>query len=359
MEKKSLKELVDELERQKTSRYDVVVPSENLIVLKDGDNLYVDVPQPDGTSKRHGITEYAHSQFADKTGIPLKYYNKMKETGHIDLLATNINEWLPTKDKRLVRILDNNVRALLSDRYRIIDNYDVVYATLEEFKKIQEQRNINIEIKRNDLTETSLYIKATSPDLTDEVIHWKDRDGNEKTEPVHGGIIISNSEVGAGAFNVKPFVNVLVCQNGLIGEHVFKRVHIGRELGVGLIDWSNETLELEDAALWSKIRDMIQATFDSEVFHKWMDEINEVASTEVPKPVIAVDNIIKHFDMPKSKKDDLLNQFAKESPTQWGLSMAVTQIAQNEEDYEQQIEMEKIGAKILDKKITPIILKED
>jgi len=359
MNKKTLKELAEELERQKANRYDIVVPSDRLIVLKDGDKIYMDIPQPDGTTKRHSITSHAHDQIANKTGIPIKYYNKMKETGHLDLLANNVNEWMPNKDKRLVRVLDNKVRALLSDRYRVIDNYDVLYATLEEFKKIQQERNMNIEIKRSDLTETNIYIKATSPDLVDEVIHWKDRDGKERTEPVHGGIIISNSEVGAGAFNVKPFVNVLVCQNGLIGEHVFKRVHIGRELGVGLIDWSNETLELEDAALWSKIRDMIQATFDPEVFHKWVDEINEIASTEVPKPSLAVDNIIKHFDLPKSKKDDLLNQFAKESPTQWGLSMAVTQIAQNEEDYEKQIEMEKIGAQLLEKKVTPIILKEE
>ena len=146
MEKKTLKELVDELERQKTNRYDVVVPSENLIVLKDGDKLWIDVPQPDGTTKRHGITDYAHYQVADKTGIPVKYYNKMKDSGHLDLLATNVNEWMPAKEKRLVRILDNNVRALLSDRYRIIDNHDVLFATLEEFKAIQETRKINIEI---------------------------------------------------------------------------------------------------------------------------------------------------------------------------------------------------------------------
>ena len=161
--KKTLNELVEELERQKTNRYDIVVPSENLIVLKDGEKVWIDVPQPDGKTKRHGITKYAHEQIADKTGIPLKYYNKMKETGHLDLLANNINEWMPTKDRRLVRVLDDNVRALLSDRYRIIDNDDVLYATLDEFKNIQEQRKLKIEINvaaRRSFSETtpvSLY----------------------------------------------------------------------------------------------------------------------------------------------------------------------------------------------------------
>lgn len=359
MEKKSLMEIAEELERQKRSRYDIVLPSENLIVLKDGENIIMDVPQPDGTIKKHGITTYAHSQISEKTGIPKKYYDRLMETGRWELLANNINSFMPDREKRLVRVLDGNVRALLSDQYKMIDNYDVLYASLSEFKKIQNERNMNLEIKRADITETNLYIKATSPDLTDDVLHWKDREGKERTEPVHGGIIISNSEVGAGAFNVKPFVNILVCQNGLIGEHIFKRVHIGRELEIGIVDWSTQTKELEDAALWSKIRDMIQNTFNPEIFHKWMDTINEVASTEIPKPSYAIDNIIKHFDIPKNKKDDLLNQFAKESPTQWGLAMAITQIAQQEENYENQIQMEKIGARILDKQMTPIILKEE
>jgi len=104
---------------------------------------------------------------------------------------------------------------------------------------------------------------------------------------------------------------------------------------------------------------LIHRTFNSEIFHKWVDEINEVATIEIPKPTLAVDNIIKHYGLPEKKKDDLLNQFSKEGNTQWGLSMAVTRVAQDLKDYEQQIEWEKVGANILDKKTTEIILKEE
>jgi len=352
METKNLKELAEELERQKNSRYDVVVPSDKLIVLKDGNTIKIDVPLPEGEMKRHGLTNWAHAQIAEKTQIPKRYYDRMKDEGQLDLLANNVNTWLPSKDKRLVRVLDGNVRALLSDRYRIIDNYDVLFATLEEFQKIQEKTGINIEIKRADLTDQHLYIKATSPDLTDEVIKTED-----KTEPVHGGIIITNSEVGAGAFNVKPFMNVLVCQNGLIGEHVFKKVHLGQERGIGLINWSDDTLSKQDDALWAQIRDMIHGTFNPEVFHKWVDKLNGVASIEIEKPSLAIDNIIKKFELGKNKKDALLNQFAKETNTQWGLAMAVTRIAQDEENYEDQIKMEQVGTEIMN---TPkeVLVKE-
>lgn len=354
--KPSLRELFNELERQKANRYDLVVPSEQLIVSYDEatDTVCIDVPQPDGKVKRHGITPYAHQQIATKCGIPLKYYEKMRDEKELALLAKNVNTWLPSKDKRLVRVLDNNVRALLSDRYRCIDNHAILLETMNRFSEMKKERNISIDIQECTLTDRHLYVKATSPDLVGEVFHFP----NHPPEPVHGGVIISNSEVGAGSFKVEPFVNVLVCQNGLIREKIFKRVHIGRERGLGYVNWSDETLELQDAVLMAKIRDMITQTFDPETFQKWIDEINGVAQVEIPKPIVAVNNIVKHFKLSESKKDALINQFTRQSPTQWGLAMAVTRVAQDEEDYEKQIELEKVGAQILEKKLTPVIVKE-
>jgi hypothetical protein len=46
-----------------------------------------------------------------------------------------------------------------------------------------------------------------------------------------------------------------------------KKIHLGREiLETDEMDWSDETRQLEDRVLWSKVRDIIKATFDREVF---------------------------------------------------------------------------------------------
>lgn len=357
---KDIRKLAEELDRQKKNRYDLVVPSDQLLVLTEDNNVFMDVAQPPNEKgkiehKQHNITDYCHSQISWKTSIPMKYYRKMKDEKP-DLLATNINAWLPSKEKRLVRILDNEVRALLSDRYRIIDNFDVAFMALEEFKNIAEKHNLNINVKRSDLTDTHMYIKVTSPDLVDEIIAEKER---KKGDKINGGIIITNSEVGAGCFKVMPFVEVLRCANGLIGDDVLKKIHLGREMGIGEIDWSDETLRLGDEALWSKMRDMIQATFDPETFHEWIDRINGVAQVEIEKPVTAVNNVVKHFKLPESMKEDLLNQFSKESSTKWGLSMAITRVAQDNNDYENQIEMEKIGNEILNMNIEKILVEAE
>jgi len=152
-------------------------------------------------------------------------------------------------ERRLIRILDGRIRAILSDRYRVMDNYDLVFLALDEFK-----RKETVEIYRIDLTETMLYLKAIDRTLADSV-----RDG----DIVYGGLIIRNSEVGASALRVEPFILRKVCSNGLILERSLKKIHLGRQtMEVGEIDWSDETRMLEDRALWAKVRDIIRATFD-------------------------------------------------------------------------------------------------
>jgi len=355
---KRLHELLEELERQKKTenRYDIVVPTDQLKVTVDvGTNkILMEVPQPSGDSKYHAITDFCHEQIADKCGIPRKYYQRMLEDDKLDLLKENINEWISSKEKRLIRVLDGKVRALLSDRYRCIDNYDIFESALEEFKNIQKNKGLDIQIIDAKLTETNLYIKVTSPQLTAMIKHWR---GSE--EQVEGGVIITNSEVGRGAFTVKPYINVLVCTNGLISSTILKRVHLGEKKELGIIDWSDETKQLQDATLWSQIKDMINHTFDLEVFKQWIDEINQKATTEILKPKLAVDNIVKRFStIPKGAVDDLLNQFTRERPTQWGLAMAVTRVAQDQADYNKQVEWEKVGAEILELPIKAIVKEE-
>jgi len=48
------------------------------------------------------------------------------------LRAHNMNAWL---SERLIRITDGGIRAVLSDRYRIMDSCDAVLLALDEFKR--------------------------------------------------------------------------------------------------------------------------------------------------------------------------------------------------------------------------------
>ncbi|PUA34192.1 MAG: hypothetical protein B9J98_00955 [Candidatus Terraquivivens tikiterensis] len=149
-----------------------------------------------------------------------------------------------------------------------MNNYDIVFLALDGFEKKE-----TIEIFRIDLTETMLYLKAIDRTLTSEI---------RQEDIVYGGIIIRNSEVGASALRVEPFILRKVCLNGLILQYSLKKTHLERQtLEIGEIDWSEETRELEDKALWSKIRDIIRATFDKQIFRSWVINLRENTKIEI------------------------------------------------------------------------------
>ena len=126
---RSLKELAMELERQMLTKQDLVLPSSLLQCHTNESgrlNLTVDV----GSQTRIGdgqydVTSLARRQLADKLKIPFAYFERMRE-GQPDLLDRNVNTWLKSEgSKWMIRTLDDEVRAVLSDRYRRLDNFDL------------------------------------------------------------------------------------------------------------------------------------------------------------------------------------------------------------------------------------------
>jgi len=322
--------LVKELERQRENSFDLIVESENLWAIPDEEEgIRLGIPD----RGQWYLTDWAHLQLAEKLGIPKKYYERMRNSGKSQLLADNINAWLEGKERRLIRILDGKIRAILSDRYRIIDNYDLVFLALDEFKKKE-----TVAIYRIDLTETMLYLKAVDRTLTASI---------REEDLVYGGLVLRNSEVGASALRVEPFILRRVCNNGLILQHSLKKIHLGRQtLEIGYIDWSDETRELEDKALWSKVRDIIRATFDKQVFEGWVKRLRESVWIGIEKPIKAVNNIVKHLGLNEEQKQKLLMHFSEH--TKYGLINAVTNLASETKNVDQQVRLEEFGGKLLE-----------
>ena len=117
--------LAQELERQLATKRDLVVPSSLLQCRTDegGDlKMIIDTNGCDGV---YGITNLARRQLADKLKIPFTYFERMR-TEQPSLLDRNVNTWLQIdNESRMIRTLDGQVRAVLSDRYRRLDNFDL------------------------------------------------------------------------------------------------------------------------------------------------------------------------------------------------------------------------------------------
>lgn len=348
MENMELAKVLQVAEYAKKNRRDYVVNSEAMGAHSDMENhLKISIPEVGA----FGLTEFAHGQMASKLGIPQTYYDKMRFL-ESSLLAQNVETWLhrpefkKTKNKdgtttrttmesknRMIRILDNKIRAVVSSRFKCLDNYDVMILALDELK------NHQCGIKQSMVTETNLYLKAVTPEIHGEV---------NQGDVVQQGIIIRNSEVGAGALRIEPMIWRLVCSNGVIGSHALKVIHAGSDKKEGDIWKSQELHQKESELTWLKARDIIRATFNGTFMEEFLEQAKNAAQVKFQNPVQAVDNISEAFKISDKQKENVLNAFLAEGdPTIWGLTNAITTTAKNQEKIAEQVRIEEVGYKVM------------
>ena len=191
----SLTALATEIERQKDAKHDLIAPTKAITMGNAGTPVGLGLAIDNVGDKGYevyGINASAHAQIAGRLGIPVKYYERMQVEAP-KLLAENVNEWLHrSDDRRMLRTLDGNVRAFLSDRYQRIDNHEIAEVALPILAALPEVRIVSANI-----TEHRMYIQAVTPRLTADV---------KLNDPVQAGVIISNSEIGSGAVSIAPMV---------------------------------------------------------------------------------------------------------------------------------------------------------
>jgi hypothetical protein len=187
---KTLTEMAMELERQSKCKQDIVADTRTIEMTPEGD-----LAIQNGSRLEFGITNHAHSQIAARLKIPKTYYDRM-QTEAPALLAANVNQWFQTNpERRMVRTLDGNARAFLSDRYRRLDNYELAEAVLPVLAGMGD----GLKIVSSEMTGSRMYIKVINQRLELEV---------EQGDVVQAGICISNSEVGLGSLKVEPLIKI-------------------------------------------------------------------------------------------------------------------------------------------------------
>lgn len=331
----TLTEMAQELERRKAAKVDYAADSRKL-EMKNNGKLAID-----GVDDSLNLNQVAHAQLASKLDIPKAYYDRMLAQTP-DLLAANVNHWFKSEPKtQLIRTLDNTVRAVLSNRYRRVENEQIAEAVLPILMKEPELRFESIAI-----TEKRLYIKAVLPRLTREV---------SKGDVVQAGIVISNSEVGMGPISIQPLIFRLVCLNGLIiPDAKFSTRHVGGKI----LDEENiaalltdETKAADDNALMLKVRDVTAAAFDEVLFRQNVNNLTDLTTQTITgNPVKAVEVLAKKMNFSESETGSLLKNLA--DPTsggmnRWGLLNAVTAMANETEDFDRATELQTLGSKVI------------
>ena len=336
---RTLLELGRELQRQRLNRQDFLADTRTLEVESNnyGSTLHLSL---DGKTYGFGIGELAHQQIAARLNIPFRYYQKMQSEAPA-LLDTNVNTWLNEKpERRMIRVLDGNVRAFLSDRYRRLDNLELCAAVLPV---IQEMNGAQIE--SCEVTPTHLYIKVVNRRVKAEV---------KVGDVVQAGFVVSNSEVGLGSLRVEPLVFRLVCKNGLICKDLAqKKYHVGRQVNASDDSayelYSEATLAQDDKAFFMKVQDVVRAAVDEAKFMLTVNRMRE--STQIPlahDPVKSVELLADKFQLTENERGNILRQlFMRGDNSRYGLVNAVTAASKIAKTYERATDLERIGGEIL------------
>lgn len=335
---RTIAEIGQELVRQRKSRKDFIADTRKLSFQMNGAKPVLYVEEKSGR-KPYVMSELAQQQLASRLQIPYKYYQKMQES-YPALLEENVNGWFSrTPEKRMVRTLDGQVRAFLSDRYRRLDHLELCEAVLPVIYEME-----NAEITSCEITEEHLYLKVINHSIQSEI-----RTG----DVVQAGFVISNSEVGLGSLRVEPLVYRLVCQNGLIAkDYSRKKYHVGKQIsgeGESYELYSDETLRQDDKAFFMKVQDTVRAAADEAKFSLVVGKMKQAMDIPLRNiPADEVKSLADRFLLNEAERQEILCEiFRSGDRSRYGLLNAVTAASKSAESYERATYLERVGGEVL------------
>jgi len=288
-------------------------------------------------------TRTFHNQAAEKLGIPIRYYNRMLEKKPV-LLAENVNRWLHDNDftrhftlRTFQEEGGNTARALLSDRYRIVDHLEVSDTVLGMLADME-----GLELSSAGLTEDRLYYKYVFPRVEGEI---------RKGDIVQAGFVVTNSETGLGACSILPMIFRLVCTNGMVvnvATEGFRKFHIGKHRSLEN-DINVYAGEGDSILLTAKINDFITTRLNEDGFRAYFDTMASAAQAKAEAdPKTLLERTAKKFSLTESESELVLGHYGNDADmTLYGLSNAITRASQDVADYGRASELEALGWTVL------------
>lgn len=376
----TLQDLAALLVDQQARKVDIVAPASKIEAVNGLIKVEGSTPEitADGVTITDGLyqpTAIFDEGVSEKLGIPLAYVRKMRAE-RTDLWDCNVNGWLqgtPTvygtydavteyhnPDPRafLLRTFKPNdgegvgiARAFLSDKYARMDNLDCLTAALDGVR----EAGVNVDIDGCDLTDRRMQVRIIAPQIAAMApvllegyrSPFTGQSGSDNPT-VWAGLVISNSEVGGGAFSITPRLVVEVCKNGMtITKDAQRAVHLGGRLDAGVIEWSEETQRKALELVRSKTVDSVRSFLSPEYVERTVRALEAKAGEEV-STVDAVKDLTKGLSFNQDQIDSVLGHFVRGGQmTVGGVANAITAAAQDQGDGDSAADMEQAASRLL------------
>ncbi len=357
-------------------RFDFVSHTDALRT-RDGQLVVPELLVRDGVGAKLDISEIFAMGFADSKRIPSNYMRTLLAEearrqagrttdadgrvfyGRQSIMDANFNYWLSEMDRAvLIRSYmspmgEGLARAFLSDKFRVIDNLDVLMAVQEGI----QQSGRDVKVTSCDLTERKLYVRYSCPSVAVDGGPWVREYHNLRTGRngsqyplVFAGFILTNSEIGEGQFTLVPRVEVQVCSNGQT-RYIdrYSKIHLGSRVEEGEIRWSEATERHYLNLIKSQAADAVAHFLTPEYVQTVVDEVNERAGTPIQRPEKAVAHVVKMFSLPEERREAILASFMSAGAATVGnLVSAFTDVAQTVESGDVAHELELQAEKVLE-----------
>lgn len=306
----------------------------------------LEVQSPNGDLHHLIPTKWAHGQIAEKTGIRKEYYDRIKTESvtakdKMDIYGANLNYWFHNYPKVvLVRQFEKELIGFLSDKYRIIDNYDVAMIVLKGVADKMKQTGHQMRMKHAYVTQMSMSYtvydedsEVTIPGKPDEK-YWL-------------GLSIKNSEVGYTAFQVAPLVVRKVCSNGLIRENPYVKRHIGSRGTEGDI-WSEKTKTVESELVMNQVKDMVDYALDKEKVQTYLNKLGSLS--DIPIDPTAVEASAIAFKITQDEAEAIMSALERNTAFDYVQSMSAyaNSVMMNSDNPERATELQKIAGSAVD-----------
>jgi len=371
-----LERLAAVLEDQKSRKVDLITDPRNVtatvldedVVTEDGVSV-VEKPalnfmMPGGGDPIIAVpTNNGHRQISAYTPMPAPYYELVGREAP-DLWRENVSHWLAKPRRRKVRrrgetvikeefkprlwrlwkLGENKdryaVRAVLSNRYRVIDNEGLVMTALDAARDVLHEQGFAPPILRNwSVTERRLSMFLWTPDVFGDLSRfdeppatgWEDNgrgginfsredvarmdaavppDDQGGSDLVFAGFEIRHSETGGGKLLVTPKGLRLACRNGQgLGINV-AQVHLEGEKEEAILE--RDTIAAANRVLFMKVRDAVRACFSVERFGSLIRQIGETRDMEMVEPTRFADVIVARDGLSEDVKKSILAAYRQD-----------------------------------------------
>lgn len=300
-----------------------------------------------GEKKDYLVNKHAITQIAQKLKIPTTYLTTLlfgedwqRSLGY-DILNRH-QDWMD-RSKVLVRTVGNEVRAFLSDRYRMLNSELIFGSHIEEVYKNGGR------LSGGWMDSTRVMVETLLPDLIE-----VDTGKNGKIFLAFGTKMTS-SDYGDGALELRSYLMQGVCLNGMVRESVLRQVHLGAKLPHSL-SLSRETYELDSKTTASAIRDLTKNLYSTDVIKNRLLEVQAAAETEVDITKQLTD-MVKNQRLLKGEAEQIGELMVRNSQmdgvqgesTLWKLTQGISALANTEDvDNRRKEELQTLAGELFD-----------